>query len=154
MQYINLVIYLTCILICVLIYKWMYVYTYVYIEGETPKQPELSSGGRASCTAGFPHLGDCSRKPSVPEYQLALLWEAVFCFRDLVLKTLSTCSPISWWVILKHTCSHCAVCSAVFVQNGMTSLPSPFLLTQCLPMQHFFVIPWWKKSIKGNILLM
>ena len=36
------------------------------------KKMELSSEGQAPCSTGFP-LGECSRNPSVPVYQLALL---------------------------------------------------------------------------------
>ena len=34
------------------------------------KKTELSSGGQAPCSTGFPPLGECSRNPSVSVHQL------------------------------------------------------------------------------------
>ena len=64
---------------------------------------------------------------------MALLWEAAFGFDEFVLRTLSVCLPISWWVVNKHICPHFAECSAVFDQKRW--LPFPILLVHP-------ILPW------------
>ena len=107
------------------------------------------------CSTGF-LLSECSRNPSVSVYQLVVLWEAVFGFREFFWR-LSVCFPIYWRLIYGHTCSHLPECSAVFdqKQHDPCALPSPFIpfCTEWL----FFacLFPWTKKkSSNGNILLM
>ena len=132
------------------IHKCAYIYRQmcVYIRGGSKKTPELSSGGWAPCSTGFPPLGEGSRNPSVSQ-QLTLLWEAPFSFGEFFLKTLWPCLPISWWVIYKRTCPHCTECSAVFDQkwHDPDALPSPF--TRLHP-ERLFVFPWMKKALKGK----
>ena len=77
----------------------------------------------------LPPLGECSRNPPVSVYQLALLWEAAFSFSEFFLRPFQRLA-ISWWVIYKHTCPHCAECSAVFDQKWHDPRAPPAVFTQ------------------------
>ena len=75
---------------------------------------------------------------------------AAFGFSDFFLKTLSTCLPISWWVIYEHTCPHCAECSAVFYQKQNDPCASPSLFIQFHLQGLIFLFPWIKNVLKGK----
>ena len=94
-------------------------------------------------------MGQCSRNPSVSVYQLALLWKAAFGFSEFFLKTLSTCLPMSWWVIYKHTCPHRAEYSAVFGQKRHDPCAPPYL-PNLSPSNFFFWFLRMKKVLKGK----
>ena len=122
--------------------------------GSSQKKMELSSGGWAPCSTGFPPTsGECSGNPSVSVSQLVLLWEAAFGFSECFFKTLSMCSPMSRWMIYKCTWPHYIVRTAGFHQKPHDPCAPPSLFTR----SHggmFFCFPEWKKSSKRNILPM
>ena len=97
---------------------------------------------------------ECSRNPSVSVYSQVLLWEAKFSSSAFFFKILSTYLPISWWVIYQCACPHYIECSAVFAQKQHDPNASPSLFTWSYPKWLIFCFPGWKKSSKGNILLM
>ena len=102
----------------------------------------------------LPLLGEYSRNPSVSVYQLALSWEATSGFSEFLLKILSTCLAISWWMIYEHTCLHCAECSTVSDQKQHDLHTPPSLFTQSCPKWPFFLVSLYeKKSSKGNVLV-
>ena len=73
----------------------------------------------------------------------------------IFLKTLSTCLPITWWVIYERTCPHCAECSAAFDQKKASRFAPASLFTWSRPEWFFFCcFSGWKKSSEGNIWLM
>ena len=84
-----------------------------------------------------------------------MLWKAAFGFNEFFLKSLSVHLPISWWVIYNHNCPHHAECSAVFDKKMAWSPCPPLRIHSILPQSTFsFCFPGWKKSSKGNTLLM
>ena len=97
----------------------------------------------------LPPLGECSRNPSVSVYQLVVVWEAGFGYSEFFLKTLSVHLSISWWVIYKHTCPHCADFSAGFDQKLQHPHAPPSLFTRSFPKRHF-LSSWMKKILKGK----
>ena len=89
----------------------------LYYEGEPPPKHNYLREGRPLIIQASP-LGQCSRNPSVPVYQL-VLWEAAFSFSGFFLKTLST--QLSWFTA--HLPTH--ECSAVFDQKWHDPRPHP-----------------------------
>ena len=86
-----------------------------------------------------PPLGECSRNPSGSVDQLVLLWEDAFGFSELFVKILLSRSPISWWVIYKHTWPHYTECSAVFEQKWYDPHPPAPYSPDLTPSNFFFV---------------
>ena len=66
---------------------------------------ELSSGGRTSCSTGFPGLAECSRNPSVSMFHLVLLWKAVVGFREFSLRLFQHVYPFhhGWFQVYLPT---------------------------------------------------
>ena len=116
--------------------------------GDPPQKNKLSSGGWALVVQAFP-LDECSRNPSGAVHQLALLWEAVFCFSEFFLKTFSMCLPISRRVIYEHICPHYTECSAVFDQKWHDPCAPSSLFTQSGSERLFFV-SLDEKALKGK----
>ena len=121
-------------------------------EGRPPKTPKLSSGGWAPCSTGFPlgeysstHLDQCTSRHCCEKLHSASV--------RVFLKTLSMHLLISWWVIYEHTRPH-HECSAVSDQKLHDPPPHPPYSPDFNPSNVFVCFPGWKKSSKGNILLM
>ena len=84
------------------------------VQGGTPQNPELSPGGQAPCSTGFPcymnllqtHLYHCTSWHCCERLHSTLV--------NFFWKTLSRPLLISRWVIYKRTCLHCTECSPVF----------------------------------------
>ena len=119
----------------------------LYEGGKPPKWNYLLEG-EPLVIYKLPPLGECSRNPSVSVYQLALLWEAAFCFSEFFLKTLSTCLPISWWVVIYES-TPCWVFSSFWLKMAWPlcfTLPiHPFS-----PGATFVLFPRMKKVLKGK----
>ena len=58
-----------------------------------------------------------------------------------VVIVISTCLPISWWVIYEGTCQHCVECSAVFDQRQHVPHSPPSFFTRSNPEQSSFPPP-------------
>ena len=122
------------------------------MRGNTPthKKLELSSGGRAPCSTGFPPLGECSRNLSVSGYQLALLWEAAFGFSGFFfLKTQCVYPfPDGWFTSAPV---HTALSVQQFLPQN-TIIPC-LTLSKChliSPQWLVFCFLGWKKFLKGK----
>ena len=122
----------------------------MYEEGlKNKSNPELSSGGQASCSTGFPQLSEHSRNPSVSVYQLALLWEAAFSFSEFILKTLSMHLPMmgDLWVYLPTL--HWVFSSFWPKTAWPPCSTTPTSFTQSRPKRLFCVcFPGWRKVLK------
>ena len=128
-----------CVCVCVCLYK-----------GGTPQKTThnyLLQAGLLVVQASL--LRECSRNSLVSVDQLVMLWEAAFSFREFFWKVLSTCLPISGWVIYERTCPHHTECSSVFEQNGMILMPHPPYSPE-VTLSNFFLLPWMKNVLKGK----
>ena len=76
--------------------------------------------------------GGCSRNPSVPVYELALLWEAAFSSSEYFLKTQRICPFHDGW--LTSAPAHTTLSVQFLTKIGMTPMPHP-------PYWLFFVSP-------------
>ena len=125
-------------------------------EGEPP-QTRIIFWREGPLEYTVPPLGECSRNPSVSCTTWRCCERLHLASLNFFLKSLSVCLPISWWVIYKHTCLHCAECSAYsllpYSQKGQTPMPHPPCSSD-LTLSYFFCFPRWKKSSKENVLLM
>ena len=93
------------------------------------------------------------RNPSVSVYQLVVVWEAALGFSEFFFKTLQNVCPFhDGW--LTSAPAYTALYSVVFDPKWNDPHASPSLVIQYHPEWLFFCYPRWKKSSKGNILLM
>ena len=130
-------------------------YSIIYTRGdpETPQNYLLE--GRPLVVQTSPR-GECSRNPPVSVHQLALLWEAAFGFSDFFF----------FWRLFQHICplhdgwftsapAHTTLSVQQFLtKNGMFPMSQPPYSPDLALSDFFFCFPRWKKSSKGNILLM
>ena len=104
---------------------------FLYTRGDHPKITGIAFWRAGTLQYGLPPPGECPRKPSVP------VPSRQFCERKRsssvsLFKTLSMCSPISWFVIDKHTCPHSTEGSAVFDQKWHDQCaPHSLLIWSC-----------------------
>ena len=82
--------------VCMCIDTYAYLCIFKAGEGDPPKL-ESSSGGQSPLLYRLLLLGECSRNPSVSMDQLGLLWEAVFSFSALFLKTQCIYAHDGWF---------------------------------------------------------
>ena len=109
-----------------------------------PIKLELSSGGQAPCSTGFP----CSVSVLGTHLYQGTSW---CCCERLssasvdffVLKTLSMHLSVSWWVIYEHTCLQ------FLTKNGVTTGPHPPCSPSLAPVT-FFLFSRVKKVLKGK----
>ena len=123
---------------------------YATMRGVPPKKPriELCSGSLEIQASPSKWLGECSRNPSVSVYQLALLWEAVWClwifFEDsfnmlahFLMGDLQVYLPTLHWVFI----------------SSWPKASCPTLPIHTISPWVTFTFPGWKKSSKGSVFL-
>ena len=133
---------------------WKYLLNTFYIQGGAPPTMELSSGGWAPCSTGFPHyvsvLGTrlyqyaswhfCERLCSASEF---FFKNSFSIFVHFVMGDLQAHLPTQHWLV-----------SSFWPKKGMTPIPHPPYSPDLTSGDYFFLCPRWKKSSKGNILPM
>ena len=122
-------------------------------QGGPPQKTELSSGGLAPSSPGFPHYENVL---GTHLYLLAFLWEAVFCFSEFIFWRLFQC--LCHFMVgdsRAHLPTWCWVFSSFWPKIRWPPCPTCPIHLISFPLHDFFCFPGWKKkSSKGNILPM